>query len=239
MTTEPGTPEETGEAPATAPEPPAAPQPSASAPPATRSAIWGSLGCLVKAGLVGAVLAGLLFAWVVFQLQNAYPAPHAVPAGVVWTLGDVVLSAEHPVVTGRLTIEASTIPTTGRVGVNAAVPSFSGAEPGRGTTPPDASLAPGMAITGPLVRLTATGSGEPSSCVAPCELELPNDFACSNGPCRMVIEIRVELAGEGTVAGQAVTLQIAGGISAGLGAQMSDTLEAELVLGAATIPSGS
>jgi hypothetical protein len=224
----------TGEAPAAPAQPQAARQP-----PATRPTIRGFLGCLAKAGLLLAVLAGLLFAWVVFQLQNAYPAPRGAPAAAVWTLGDVVLSAEHPVVTGRLTIEGSTIPTTGRVGVNALVPSFSGAMPGDGTTPPNTSLAPGMAITGPLVRLSATGSGEPSSCVAPCELELPSAFACNNGPCRMVVEISVELVSAGTAVSQLVTLEIAGGLTAGLDAQMPATLKAELNVDATSVPSGS
>ena len=227
----------------TSSEPPAAATdgPSAGSPPPAKTGptLWGIVKVLGKIGLVLAVLAGLAFAWAVFQFQRAYPEPRGVPAPVAWTTRDVILSAATPVVAGRLTVEGSTIPVTGRVGVNAAVPSFAGEPVGGNATAPATSLTPADAIVGPAVRLTATLQGNPQTCVAPCELVVPANLGCSNGPCGTTIEVRLELVGESAATGRVVMLQLAGGLTAQLDSKMPTNLRVNLVLDATSVPSPS
>lgn len=177
------------------------------------------IGVVVKILLVLGVLAAVGFVLVILQLQASYPAPHAIPAPVVWTSEPIVLTPEQPAVHGRLSFGGGTIPTgTLRVGLNAGVPS--------GST---ASLAPGAILSGPLVRLSTTIGGVPGSCLAPCELAVSPDFECDSGDCRMEVSLTVELEGADPSSRDAVSVTIAGGASAGPAAQFGQGFTVQLL----------
>jgi hypothetical protein len=212
--------------------------PTASPPAGSGATIWGFLKVLGKIAVILLVLGAVLFAWVVWQLQQSYPAPKGVPAPVSWTTRDVSIVAEQPEVTGRLTLNATTIPTTGlRVGVNAGVPSLADASSAPEGTAPEPSSAPDALIRGPVVRLTATTSSVSRSCVAPCELELPADFASDSEMFHMEIVIRLELGGDLAGLNEAVRIGVAGGVTARPGGQLPTTLTVDLVLDDAPAPS--
>jgi hypothetical protein len=165
---------------------------------------------LLQIALVLAIVGGLVIAFGIWQLQQSYRAPHATPAGVTWSAEQVALPGDGSLVSGRVTIDVTGLPTAGvLVGLSAAAPRFSGAlETGTASSPGNAVIA----IGGPLVRVTATAPGTPRGCVAPCELQIPADFQCNDGSCRMVVEVSLELVDTGVGTGGAVSLEIGGGV---------------------------
>ena len=212
------------------PRPPPAEPPQ---PPKAGLTVWDVVKGLLKVALVLAGLAVALFIFIVWQLQQAYPAPHPVSAAVSWTTADVVLSPASPIVTGRLTIEGASFPVSARVGLTVAVPQFSDGAPG------DPSLAPGLAITGPVVRLSAPIDPQPRTCTAPCELQVPTDIVCDGGPCHVTVEFRLELAaGAGMPEGQ-VIFRIAGGLTAQPDSHLADDLGAKLILDSPAAPAAT
>ncbi len=191
--------------------PPPEPQPPEAQPRRSRSGARGCFVLLLQISLILGVVAVLIFGLLVWQLQQSYKPPHAVPAGAAWTTTEVTLSAERSSLAGHVTIGVIGLPAAGvRIGVNAGAPTFGDAPTRSGERP---SIEPNLAIGGPLVRLTAMVSGSPTTCVAPCELQVPPAFECTNGTCRMAIEVEIRLVATGT-GGRGVTLSIAGGVSA-------------------------
>jgi hypothetical protein len=211
--------------------------PGAAGPPVRRrSTAWGCVVTILQVLLALSVVVGILGAIAVYQLNQSYRAPHATPAGVTWATEEVVLPGGASLVVGRVTFEVTGLPTNGvRLGLSAAVPSFSGAAatPG-GSTSGDA----GFAIDGPLVRLTSTQSGSPRTCMAPCELEIPADFECHDGACRMVLEVSLELVDTGAAGDRAVSLSIGGGVAPGPGAPPPQAVSVDLSFNPATQAGG-
>jgi hypothetical protein len=204
-------------------------------------------GCLRVVGTLGLVLAGLAaltFVALFISLQQGFKAPEAVPAPVVWTSRDVVLSPDRPVVRGRLTLTAGPAPQSAlRVGLNAGVPSTDRelSSPGSGAASPSGSAQPAALISGPAVRLTATvASGAPRSCLAPCELELASALDCDSGTCRIDFDVTVELISDGAAAlGGSVTVGVSGGATGPLDKRLPDGLVVDLAIEGAIVPRGS
>lgn len=194
--------------------PPAAARSAAPPPARRRSGAWGCVVTLLQIALVLSVIGGLVVAFGVWQLQQSYRAPHATPAGVTWVSQRVEIDPSAAVVTGRVTMDVTGLPTAGvRVGVNAAAPAFTGV-----VAPPSASGNEPIAIGGPLVRLALVSADAPQSCIAPCELGPRPDFDCKNGTCRMVLEITLELVASNGAVGGPISITVSGGVSPGQGA---------------------
>lgn len=201
------------------------------APPAPRSGMTmgGVLRFVGKVALVLGVLAALLVTWVYFQLRNSFPEPHAVAANASWTSWEVTMPADRAHIEGQVRLDATGVPTGGlRIGLNAAVPSFA-EDPGGAGGAPDV-------LRGPAVRVTATTVDGPRSCFAPCELLARADFSCSDGACRMTIDVRLDLVGDPSAAGGDVELRLAGGMTAEAEGRLPATLTVDLVLDGASVP---
>ena len=203
-------------------------------------------GCLRIVGTIGVIVAGvgvLGFVWLWITLQQAFPAPKAVPAPIAWTSEDVVLSDDRTVAHGRLTLTASAAPSSNvRVGLNAGVPSTDATvrPSSSGPTGPSESTAPAALISGAVVRLTASnGSGAPQSCFAPCELQLPWAFDCESGVCSTAFDVTVDLISDSAGSGGSVTLNVAGGATAPLDQRLPDGLVVDLEVQGAVAPGGS
>ena len=186
-------------------QPPSGPTPAEPREPPRRSTRGWVLRLIAQIGLVLGIVGAVLFGVAAITISNSMgKPPHATTAPVAWATRQVQLSGEHAVVTGRITLEARSIPTDFRVGVNAGVPSIG-------------DLAPGAALSGPVVRLEATAAGHAASCVAPCELGLASAFECAasseTGGCRMQIDVTVELLAPLDPSGGRVTLTISGGLT--------------------------
>jgi hypothetical protein len=183
--------------------PQSTPQPSTS-PPKPRSLLGTLLRIVLVVLGVLLILGTGLFALVVVSLNNMGKAPTSTDAAVAWRATTIKLADDQPKVGGRTTLSAPSVPGTGvRVGVNAGVPTSD-------------ATAPGALLSGPVVRLTAHAIGdsrEPVSCIAPCELTLPQAFDCSSDGCRMGIDVTVELLPAAAADGRHVTLDVSAGIS--------------------------
>jgi hypothetical protein len=190
--------------------------------------IWRFVGTLLKIALVLGILAAIFAAWAVWQLRNAYPDIHPVPAPVAWVARDVVLSSEDPVIRGQLVLTARSVPTVPlRIGVNAGAP----------TAEPMAS--PGAILAGPTVRIaTDLGQGR-DGCLAPCELQVPSTWDCDPGDCRMITTFSVELSVDTADAFGPVSIGIAGGISANLEDELPPGIQATLEMGDDVAPGAS
>ncbi len=202
-------------------------------------------GCLRAVATVVLILAGLAvlgFIWLYVSLQQSYKAPQAVVAPVSWTSRDVVLSPDRPIVHGHLTLTArSGPPTAVRVGLNAGVPSTV-AEPspiGSARTSTSAGVPPAALLAGPSVRLTSgISSGSPQSCLAPCELQVPPQFDCASGSCRISVDVVIELVPRAKASSGAVRVSVAGGASASLDGHLPDGLVIDLALDSPVAPGG-
>ena len=180
--------------------------------PTRRSWIGGGVVAVLKLLLVLVLIGMAGVAFIVFQLRNNYPDLHAVPAGATWSTTSIALTTDRSVASGTVTLEVAGLPQGGvRVGVNAGAPIAESPAVETDAPAQHRSARPAVVIDGPRVRLTARPPDAPTSCVAPCELQVPPSFACANGSCRMVFEIAVELLG--APRGGGVTVSVAGGVS--------------------------
>jgi hypothetical protein len=216
------------------------------APPQRDGSASRARGCLRIVGRLGLILAGLTvlaFVALYITLEQTFKAPQPVLAPVAWTSRDVVLSPDRPIVHGRLTLTAREAPKTDlRVGVNAGVPSTEAVSSpsGSAATSPSVDAGPAALLAGPSVRLTAaTAAGTPRSCLAPCELQLPSEFECGSGTCRIDFDVTVELMSDSLGIGGSVTLGVAGGATAPLDERLPDRLVIDLALDGAIVPAGS
>ena len=218
---------------AESPPSPTTPPPTPAAPARGRLTLWDLVKGVGQVALILIGLGLLLFLWIVFQLRQSYPEPHAVSAGAAWATREVALSAAQRTITGRLIIEGPTMPVGARLGINAGVPSLPA--PGSGST----SLAPADAIAGPFVRLSTTMVDAPGTCTAPCELPLPPGVACTSGTCRSVLEFTVALVGLDAAMDGIVTVRVAGGLTIGPDKQLPDGLTTQLVIDQPSQPGAS
>jgi len=208
---------------------------TASAPPPPNAGGSTVRGCLSFVGLLALIVVGLVvlgYIGLVILIQQSLPKPQqAVSAPpVAWSSREVVLT-NGAVIHGRLSLSAASSPSSQVwVGLNAGVPSV-GHE---GTSLPGA----GALLSGPLVRLTAPGLLGQQSCVAPCELSLPSAFDCRPGTCGLEFDVTIELLSDGSGAGGAVTVAIAGGASADIDERLPDGLVVDLSFEAATPVAG-
>ena len=191
------------------------------------------LWTVMKIGFVLGVIGVIGFIALALWIRGQFPAPKGVPAPVAWTTREVVLSPEAPILEGRLTLTTTTpgSPDSLRVGVNAGV-----AAAGAGTVDAD----PRAILTGPAVRLTASAPGtlNPArTCLAPCELDVPEAFVCSAGECEMTVDVTVELVG-GAADGD-VNVPIAGGLTAPIDLPLLEGLVVDLAIGGAATPEPS
>jgi hypothetical protein len=197
----------------------------------------GGWGCLRTAGALVAILVGLaalVFVWFYISIAQQFRAPEAVPAPVAWASREVVLSPDHSVVRGRLTLTARDTPEADlRVGLNAGVPAAEAlaTATGSGVIGPQETTAPADLLTAPRVRLTAvTGSGAARSCLAPCELVLSSGLDCVSGTCRVDFAVTVELTPDPSGTRNTVRVDVAGGATAPLGERLPDGLVVDLPL---------
>jgi hypothetical protein len=165
---------------------------------------WRFLWVLAKIVFVLIILAAILWTWVVWRIRESIPEMQAVPAPVAWVTRQVVLTAEDPVVRGRLVLTSTTVPIGDlRFGVTAGAPES------------DAPSSPGALLTGPSVLITTDLAFVEGGCYAPCELELRPTWDCQPSGCRLEASLDVELADTAGEAGR-VTFGLSGGITAGL-----------------------
>jgi hypothetical protein len=188
------------------------------------------LWTLMKIAFVLGVIGVIGFIALALWIQGQFPAPKGVPAPVAWTTQQVVLSHEAPILEGRLTLTTTAAGSTDslRVGVNAGVASA-------GTSSVDAD--PRAILAGPAARLTASApaSLNPArSCLAPCELDVPEAFACSAERCEMTVDVTIELV-RGDLDGE-VHLPIAGGLTAPVDSPLLKGLIVDFAIGDATTP---
>lgn len=197
----------------------------------TADFIGGVLWILLKIGFVLGILAVLALVLLAIWFRQQFPEPRGVPAPIAWKNQEVVLSAEFPVLEGRLALTARPgVSGVQMVGVNVGVPTRKAGE---------LPAEPGDVISSPAARLTATSVGDanPSrSCLAPCELDVPVAFACTATGCEMVVDIRVELLGGADPANGDVALGIAGGLNASTESRVFEGLVVDLAIDRAAAP---
>ena len=161
-------------------------------------------------------------------VSQASKGPEAVQAPISWTTRDIVLSLDHPVVHGHLTITARAGESSARVGLNAGVPSTAAAQD------------PVALLSGPAVRVSAWPSGRAATCLAPCELGLGWPLStCKSGSCTSAFDVTVELEGPGRGSGNRVTVTVAGGVTGALTEHLPDGLTVDLAIDGAVAPGGS
>ncbi|HJP88986.1 MAG TPA: hypothetical protein VJ850_08135 [Candidatus Limnocylindrales bacterium] len=150
------------------------------------------------------ILGTVLFLVVAISLNNMGKAPTSTDAAVAWRSTTVQLADDQPSVRGHTTLSAPSVPATGvQVGVNVGVPTSD-------------ATGPAALLAGPVVRLSAHAVGdtrEPVSCVAPCELTLPQAFDCSGDGCRMGIDVTLELLPAAAADVRHVTVDVSAGIT--------------------------
>ncbi len=185
--------------------------------------------------LILGVVAVLGVVALVLSFQSAFPPMREVPASVAWQSHDLVLSDDHAVVHGRLTLSMTGAPTSKlRVGLNAGVPAIA-----PGTAPSSSTLDPAALLATPSVRLTAVmASGRSEGCYAPCELELPLTQQCASA-CQVDYDIAVELVAGETSTPQVVRIGVAGGATAPLDEHLPEGFKVDLAFDQAATPEGS
>ena len=194
----------------------------------TADTFWRYLWILVKLLLVLGLLGAILFAFVVWQISQAFPEIHAVPAPVAWVSRDVALSAEEPAARGRLVLTAPSAPSGAvRIGISAGAPGA------------DAGTAPGVLLTGPRVLIRTELPYNQDSCYAPCELQIRPTWDCEPNGCRLVADVWLELQADTNPVAGLVTIGIAGGVTADLVGGLPSGIQTTLELDGDVAPGAS
>jgi len=181
------------------------------APPRPRQP-WSPLRIVATVVAIVVVVLGLAAVTIYLLVMNSFnQRPVAVSAPIAWKSGEVVLSPQHPTSAGYLSVTASGPPTSNTVvGVNAGLP-VAAASLGSGIDP--AAL---LSLASVRFSVTTRGQADTQSCFAPCEMFVRSGFKCDPGPCRLDVDLRLELVPEIVPSVATVTIGVSGAVAGDL-----------------------